>query len=137
MIEKISLEQVRQISEIAKAAHKVRDLILEKIAEEDLGEPKPAKGEHDAAAAMGFESLPPDHPALSALVQAIRTLEPEARQELCALMWIGRGDHAPKDWVNAVAQAATMADEAIAGLLAEEPDLSGLVMKALYELKLI
>ena len=68
--------------------------MLDEVREEALKEPKPARGEHNPAAALGFDPLPPDHSARMALREAITGLSPMARRELRVLMWIGRGEYA-------------------------------------------
>lgn len=136
MLEKIAAEEVKRIAELAKAAREARDLMLEKIPDEALGEPAPAKGEHNPAAALGLDPLRPDHPARLALKGAIDSLPPDARRELLALMWIGRNGYGTADWERAMADATTPF-EVTAETLMEEPDLSAFLLKGLYEMKLM
>ena len=136
MLEKIAAEEVKRIAELAKAAREARDLMLEKVPDEALGQPAPAKGEHNPAAALGLEPLPADHPARLALKGAIDNLPSAARRELLALMWIGRNDYGTADWERAIADATTPF-EVTTETLMEEPDLSAFLFKALYEMKLM
>ena len=136
MLEKIAAEEVKRIAGLAKAAREARDLMLEKVPDEALGEPAPAKGEHNPAAALGLEPLSADHPARLAVKDAIDSLPPDARRELLALMWIGRNDYGIADWERAMADATTPF-EVTAEALMEESDLSAFLLKGLYEMKLM
>lgn len=136
MLERIAAEEVKRIAALAKAAREARDLMLEKIPDEVLGQPGPARGEHNPAAALGLEPLPADHPARLALKGAINNLPPEARRELLALMWIGRNDYGTAEWERAMADATTPF-EVTAETLIEEPDLAAFLLKGLYEMKLM
>ena len=134
MLEKIKIEEAKHIAELAKAAREARDEMLDKIREEDLGEPKPARGEHNPAGGLGLDPLPQDHPARVALREAISSLPSSARAEPRALISIGRGDYAAKDLGQAVADAATARDADTIGILLDEADLHEYLMKGLYEL---
>lgn len=136
MLEMIAAEEVKRIAELARAAREARDRLLGKVPDEALGQPVPAKGEHDPAVALGLDPLPTDHPARVALQQAIDGLPAEARRELLALMWIGRNDYGVGDWERALAAATTPFDVA-SDRLTEEPALSAYLLKALYEMKLL
>lgn len=136
MLEKINVAEVKHIAEMAKAAREARDQMLDKIRAEDLDEPKPAKGEHAPAGGLGLDPLPPDHPVRNALLVAVSSLSASARRELQALLSIGQGDYAAKDWEQALADAASTSDEDTIGILMEEADLHDYLMKALHELRL-
>lgn len=136
MLERMAAEEVKRIAELAKTARDARDRMLEKIPDEALGEPPPAKGEHNPAAALGLEPLPAEHPARLVLKGAIDSLPPDARRELLALMWIGRNEYGTADWERAMADATTPF-EVTAESLMEESDLSALLLKGLYEMKLM
>lgn len=135
MLEKLTLDQAKRIAALAQAARRGRDWSLSPLPEKAFGEPEPARGEHNPSSAVGLEPLPPGHPARLALQQAIADLPAEALPELQALIWLGRGDYAGKDWAEAVA-AASITPESAIDAIAEEPDLHDLVMKGLYELAL-
>jgi hypothetical protein len=87
--------EARHIAGLAEAARAARDRALEKVRETELGEPPPARGEHNPAGSLGLEALPPDDPARLALRDAIAELAPETRMKLWALMMVGRGEYAP------------------------------------------
>jgi hypothetical protein len=137
MLKKLSIAEVKHIAEMARAARDARDQMLGKVHEEALGEPKPARGEHNPAAGLGLDPLPPNHPVRAALRQAITALPSSARWELRALMWVGRGDYATKDLERAVADASTAQDDVTIGALVDQSDLHEFLMKGLYELELL
>jgi hypothetical protein len=135
MLEAITVQNVRQIADLAKEARIVRDRALLELPERELGEPNPQRGEHNAAAGLGFDPLPANHPARLALRNAVLALSDEARSELLALAWIGRGEYGAKDWPRAVPAAAALLASAGADLLAEEANLHEQLTKGLYELR--
>ena len=136
MLERITVEDVTRISELAKAARDVRDEILRPVHAQDLGQPKPARGTHDPAAALGLDPVPFDHPTRKVLRDAIEGLSTEARRELLALVWIGQGDYGAAQLDKALADAAPITDLS-ADRFTSEADLHELLTKSLYELKLI
>lgn len=135
MLETVTVTQVRQIADLAKEARDARDRALMELPDRDLGEPQPQRGEHNAAAGIGFDPLPVEHPARLALRNAVAALSDEARSELLALAWIGRGEYAANDWQRARPVAAVLLASAGADLLADEADLHELLTKGLYEIK--
>lgn len=135
MLEKLGAEEVKRIAGLANAARSARDDMLDKIADEALGEPKPARGEHNPAARFGLDPLPQRHPARAALEEAVAAIPLDAQNELRALTWIGRGDYAGAEWARAIADSSAAADPAIDSLMGQA-DLHELLMKGLYELKL-
>ena len=135
MLERVTVEDVKRISELAKAARDVRDEILRPVREQDLGQPKPARGKHDPAAALGLDPVPFDHPTRKVLREAIDALSTAARRELLALVWIGRGDYGPAELDKAFADTALITDLSV-DRFTSEADLHDLLMKSLYELKL-
>ena len=135
MLESLTVEDVKRISELAKAARDVRDEILRPVRAQDLGQPKPARGKHDPAAALGLDPVPFDHPTRKVLRETIEGLSTEARRELLALVWIGQGDYGAAQLDKAVADAALITDLS-ADRFTSEADLHELLTKSLYELKL-
>ncbi len=136
MLEELTVDQARRVAGLAQAARQVRDRSLSELGEQQLGEPEPARGEHNPAGTAGLEPLPVDHPKRLALQRAIAELSAEARWELQALMWLGQGEYAAKDWTDAVAAASSAADASIEAMI-DQPDLHDLIMKGLYELALM
>ena len=136
MLEQLGAETAREIAELARGTRDARDAILDKIRDEDVQTAPSARGEHNPTLALGLDPLPENHSACVALKEAIAALSPEARSELRALMWIGKGDYGAKDWAKAVNDAAAAPDDVTRSSLVEQPDLHAFLMKALYELKL-
>jgi hypothetical protein len=136
MLETIGVAEVKRVAELAQAARQARDQILDKVRDEDLGEPKPGRGEHNPAKGLGLDPLPPDHPARAALRDTIMSLPWAARSELAALVSIGQGNYAARDWEKALADASAVEDEVMIGILLDEADLHEHLMKGLYELGL-
>ncbi len=136
MLEKLTQRQAHRIADLARRARDARDVLVHGIAEETLDEGHPAKGERDRTGTGGFEILPAGHRSVRALRRAINDLRPEARSELFAVMRIGQGEEAPRDWATAVTEAAALGDESVSGILADDIDLSNHVNKGLYELGL-
>lgn len=136
MLAKISVAEVKHIAELANAVRTARDEAL-RIKGEALGEPPPARGEHDPTVALGLEPLPADHPGVVALREAITALPNKALCELRVLFWMGRGEYAAGDWDKALAAAATQTRDVAIGILMDEIDLHHFLMKGLYELKLV
>lgn len=137
MLEQIAVKTVKEIAELAKAARSARDRMLDKVPDEALGQPTPARGAHNPAAGLGLDPLPSDHAARTALREAITSLSPAARRELRVLMWIGRGEYAKDDWRKALSVAATATDDVTLGALMDQADLHDCLIKGLYELKLL
>lgn len=79
------------------------------------------------------EPLPGEHPSLAALRGALDGMSAEARGELCALAWVGRGSYARGDWEQARLDAANAPGAGTAEALLEMADLDVLLMKGLYE----
>ncbi len=102
MLKTLNPDQVHFMALLAKAARMQRDELLGGVAEDDLAEPKAARGEHNPTAALGFAPLRPESSQLTALREAVATLSLEGRSELYTLMRIGQGDlaHVPAKWTR-------------------------------------
>ena len=135
MLERITVEDVKRIARLAKAARDVRDQILTPVREQELGQPKPARGVHNPAAALGLDPVPVDHPTRKALGEAIEGLSIDARRELLALIWIGQGDYGAAELDRAFANTASTTDLSV-DRFTSEAELHDVLMKSLYELKL-
>ena len=137
MLKDLTVDQARFVALLAKAARAQRDVLLGNVAEDDLAkELKPARGEHNPTAALGFDPLPPSKPQTVALQEAIATLSPMARSELYTLLRIGQGDLAAKKWHRGLTEASLLGDEKIAAAIVEDADLHDHLMKALYKAEL-
>jgi len=136
MLKALNPEQVRIIALLAKTARQQRDSFLGNV-EDDLVESKPARGEHDPTAELGFEPVPADLPQITALREAIAGLTPAARSELFTLMRVGQGDLAVQKFYRGTGEAAALGDETVSASLMEDADLHDHLMKGLYEAKLV
>src|SRR6516225_10112437 len=105
------------------------------VREQELGQPKPARGVHNPAAALGLDPVTVDHPTRKALGQAIEGLSIDARRELLALIWIGQGDYGAAELDRAFANTASTTDLSV-DRFTSEAELHDVLMKSLYELKL-
>jgi hypothetical protein len=136
MLKELNVDQARFVTILAKAAREQRDEFLGNVAEDDLGELKPGRGEHNPTAALGFEPLPPEAPQTKALCEAIATLSPAARSELYMLMRIGQGHLAAKKWRRGLKEAKLLGEKTITAAIVEDPDLHVHIAKGLYEAKI-
>jgi hypothetical protein len=134
VLHEIETLEARRSAELAAAVREARDQALMPVAEADLGEPQPARGEHHPAGALSLGALPEDAPTRRALREAIEGLPADIRRKIWAVMRTGCGDYARGDWNEVLALADNMSDESIVGDLAEEVDLHGRLMKGLYEI---
>lgn len=64
MLKALSPDRARFIALLANAARMQRDERLGNVAEKDLAEVKPARGDHNPTADLGFTPLPPDAPQI-------------------------------------------------------------------------
>lgn len=135
MLKTLTSDEARGVSLLAKAARAERDKLLGNVPEEDLGEAEPARGEHNPAAALGFEPLDQRADPLELLRRRIAELAPEARAELYALMRLGRGDGARRDWDRRVAEGDAMEELVLTAALMEDADLHLHLAKGLYEIE--
>ena len=85
MLHEIEILEARRIAELAAAAREVRDRLIEKISEEQLGEPSPARGEHNPLANVGLEGLAPSR-ASDQLREAVVALPDVILRRLWAVM---------------------------------------------------
>jgi hypothetical protein len=134
MLIKLTPERARHIAQLARDAHAQLELTLHGVADDLVSGPHPTKGEWDRSGTGAFDILPPETAEVRELRYAINDLEPAGRAELFALMRIGQGELAAKDHERGLFEAASLGDETVAGILAEDIDLQSHVDKALYEL---
>jgi hypothetical protein len=135
MLKDLNADQARFIAILARTARAQRDSLLGNVAEANLMELKPARGEHNPTAALGFEPLSPEAPQTAALGEAVAMLSETARRELYALMRIGQGHLAVKKWNRGLSEAKLLGDSTVTSALMEDPDLHDHVTKGLYEAK--
>jgi hypothetical protein len=136
MLKELNRDQAQFVAVLAKAARMQRDAAIVEVREADLSETKPARGEHNPTADLGFVALPEDASQLTMLREAVDGLTPAGRSELYALMRVGQGDLAAKKWHRGLTEALTLGDDTVTASLLEDPDLHDHLMKGLYEAKL-
>jgi Protein of unknown function (DUF3775) len=135
MLKELNRDQAQFVATLARAARAQRDSSIAGVPEADLTETKPARGEHNPTADLGFVGLPEDASQLAMLREAIGELSPAGRSELYVLMRVGQGQIAAKKWNRGLAEAGALGDDAITAALMDDPDLHNLLMKGLYETK--
>jgi hypothetical protein len=135
LLHELEVLEARHIADLASDARKVRDLLLEKVPDAALGEPKPARGEHNPAGRLVLDAVLASQPVFVALRQAIIELPRDLREKLWVVLEIGRGDAAVLDWDVAIATAQALTDDDIADNLWTETDLHNCLHKGLYELR--
>ncbi len=137
MLSKLSIDDVHRIRELAQAAVADRDRVVNKVYQADLGEQALERG----------SQMPTDLDSLAILdatgsrdYQALREfldgLAPEQREEVKALLLIGRGDFAPSQWGEAMDMGRTIPEAGDVDYIAEKASLAQYLMKGLYGLKL-
>jgi Protein of unknown function (DUF3775) len=136
MLKELNRDQAQFVAVLAKAARMQRDASISEVREADLMEIKPARGEHNPTADLGFGALPEDASQLTMLREAVDALTPTGRSELYALMRVGQGQLAAKKWNRGLTEALTLGDDTVTASLLEDPDLHDHLMKGLYEAKL-
>lgn len=136
MLKDLNQDQANFVALLAKAARLQRDQLLGNVAESDLAELKTARGEHNPTATLGFEPVASEAPPIRALRDAVTGLSSAGRSELYALMRIGQGQLAARQWHRGLVEAATIGDETVTALLIEDADLHDHLVKGLYEAKL-
>jgi Protein of unknown function (DUF3775) len=136
MLKELNRDQAQFVAMLAKAARMQRDASIVEVREADMTETKPARGQHNPTADLGFVALPEDASQLTMLREAVDALTPAGRSELYALMRVGQGELAAKQWHRGLTEALTLGDNTVTASLLEDPDLHDHLMKGLYEAKL-
>ncbi|MBU3889773.1 DUF3775 domain-containing protein [Methylosinus sp. KRF6] len=133
MLTELRSDQARFIALLAKTARLQRDKFLGNVAEEDLNEIEPSRGEHNPTASLGFDPLDSGSEQMKSLRAAIDELTPTARTELYALMRIGQGHLAARDWARGFSDATLLDESTITATLLDDADLHDHLIKGLYE----
>ena len=136
MLKVLNVEQARFIALLAKTARMQRDAILGNVAEADLSDVQPARGEHNQTAELGLGTRDAEASPLAALREAITSLSPIARQELYTLMRVGQGHLAAKKWHRGVSEAEALGENTVTATIIEDADLHDHLTKGFYETKL-
>jgi hypothetical protein len=96
-------------------------------------EPDPGSNPADDGES-GVLSDYPDDATGEQLAKTITALNDDEREELVALLWIGRGDFDKTEWPQALAQAHSELDRPAADYLMGEPLLGDFLEEAISEL---
>lgn len=134
MLHELDVLEVRQIADLAADARKVRDRLLEKVPDEELGEPGPARGEHNPAGTLALNGVLAMQPEFVALREAITALPRDIREKLWVVAQVGRAEVAVLGWDEALAEALALSDGDLVSSMVAEPDLHDHLRKGLYEL---
>lgn len=134
MLTELTRDDARSIALMAKTARIQRDKFLGNVAEEDLTDVEPSRGEHNPTAELGLDPLESGSQQLKSLQAAIDALTPTARTELYALMRVGQGHLAASERDRGFSDAAQLDEQTITATLMDDPDLHDHLMKGLYEI---
>ena len=134
MLHELDALEMRGIADLALRARKVRDRLLEKVPEAELGEPAPARGEHNPGGSVALTEVLAGEPEFVALREAIVALPRDIREKLWVVAEVGRGDLGILDWQDGLDAASLLSDDDIVANLAAEADLHEYLSKGLYEL---
>jgi len=134
MLQEIEVLEARHIADLAADARRLRDRLLEKVPDAALGEPTPARGEHNPSGNVVLEDVLASRPEFVALHEAIAALPRDIREKLWVVTQIGRGDLTILDWDGGLSAASLLTDEDIVANLLGEPDLRDFLGKGLYAL---
>jgi hypothetical protein len=139
MLNHLTIDQIRQIADLSNECRAIRDTILNKTYQTDVDEVPRPQGERNPSSFDSLEVVEAadDSGKYQRLRSMIADLTDDARIELRAIMWVGRGDFAAGNWDQALAQADGSANQAVIDTLAEKADLHDYLMKGLYKLDLL
>jgi len=134
MLYELEVLEAGRIADLAGELRRVRDRMLEKVKESQLGEPPPARGEHNPVSALDLEPLLTRKPEFAALRDALDGLPRDIRHKLWAVAQTGGARAANANFDGLLAQAAAMGDAAVTESLLGELDLQLCLRKGLYQL---
>lgn len=136
MLNRLSIDQVRRVAELSASALAARDRLVDKVYDLDLGDQTKERDRNptDFDSLWILESV--GNAEYRILKDFIASLSSEEREELKAVMLIGRGDYAAGQWDKALAAAQALPDGGDIDYVAEKVPLRDYLMKGLYELKL-
>lgn len=143
MLTHITVDEIRSVIRLHGAAAQAGDRLTDRMVKAEVRAAGEAGADlrgpaRDAAPIADLDPLRASTMSepLRRLEAAITDLSPEARRELHAVMLIGRGDFASREWDSALTAAETSATEHEGRALAEDASLGPLLAKGLYQLKL-
>jgi hypothetical protein len=137
MLSKLSVDDVKKVRDLSTEARAARDRLVNKVYQPDLGDQPRERGSLMPTDLDNLDILNSvDSAEYRALKSCLEGLGPERREELKALLLVGRGDHAAGEWDEALATARTIPEAGDVDYIAEKASLPQYLMKGLYELKL-
>jgi hypothetical protein len=134
MLHELEVLEARRIADLAEDARKIRERLLEKVPDADLGELEPARGPHRPVGMIALNGLLAGKPEFVALREALASLPRDIREKLWVVTQIGRGDVAVLDWEQAKDTASLLTEDDILANMLGEPDLHDYLRKGLYML---
>jgi hypothetical protein len=139
MLNHLTVDQIRQIADMSNECRAIRDNILNKTYQTDLEDVSRPQGERNPTSFDSLEVVEAmdDSGKYQRLRGMIADLTEDARIELRAVMWIGRGDFSAGEWDKALTQADGNSNLTVIDTLAEKADLHDYLMKGLYKLDLL
>jgi hypothetical protein len=139
MLNHLNVDQIKQIADMSNECRAVRDTILNKTYQTDVDEVSRPRGERNPSSFDSLEVVEAvdDSGKYQQLRGMIADLTDDARIELRAIMWIGRGDFSAGEWDKALTQADGSSNQTVIDTLAEKADLHDYLMKGLYKLDLL
>jgi hypothetical protein len=139
MLNHLTVDQIRQIADLSNECRAIRDNILNKTYQTDLEDVSRPQGERNPTSFDSLEVVEAmdDSGKYQRLRGMIADLTEDARIELRAVMWVGRGDFSAGEWDKALTQADGSSNLTVIDTLAEKADLHDYLMKGLYKLDLL
>ena len=135
MLHEVEILETRRIAGLAATARRARDRALSSVDPAKLDVAAPARGTHHPEGELGLDYVPDADSARRLLREAIDAVPPEVRRRIWAVMRVGRGDFAGRDWQAAIGAADRELPENISDSLSEEIELHELLIKGLHELR--
>jgi len=132
MLHELDILEARSIADLASDARKVRNRLLEKIVDADLGEPIPARGEHSPGTGVALDEALDAEPEYVALRDTLVALPRDIKEKILVVAQIGRGDRAILDWSSAREAVSVLPNADIVAALLGKPDLHDLLHNGLY-----
>jgi Protein of unknown function (DUF3775) len=136
VLQHITVDDVQEIARLSKEAREAQDLLLNKVRVMDKAEDEALISEQTLGTLDSLDvSL--NSPPLDELKERLDALSDEARHELMAVMWIGRGDYVADEWDDALTRARAASDTGDVDYLSEKGPLHDYLSKGLFQLKLV
>ncbi len=135
----ITAHQIGRIAELARQAAEAHGAMLNKLGSTRFEEPVARGGDHQPSPVDSLSWL--EDTASGAPVQELREsiedLSDDQRQELRAVMLVGRGDFCAPEWPAALERSRAMIETAAPDDMADKVALHAYLAKGLYALGLM